>query len=357
MALAPAQQGPSKPDSNEKPSVEELIKRLNSDEYKTRVAATRALSERDDARSAVRKAARSKHLEVSKRAKLILGKLEERASKQRMERLLARIKNGQVDEFVDQMVFLEQYLDERIWRAVLDLADRIVAKVREEKKQRLLRVFIPGVDRSRDKLPYRIENFDKSSPNTAFLGQMGLARRLADPHGINRCVIVSQGLVQARVGWYGNLIFANGDVTMPKVGSAECSLVVCDGNIQADFVSTSILITTGKVRLKSKGNSIILEDAHEALGLVKFYDVKQSGIEVEQVKDSVAVKKVHKGKPFAEAGVQEGDHILTLDGTKIDSLDVFRRLVRRNAMANNDIVLTVERPGKGKLNITVELTD
>jgi S1-C subfamily serine protease len=90
---------------------------------------------------------------------------------------------------------------------------------------------------------------------------------------------------------------------------------------------------------------------------LKFYDVKQSGIEVQQAKEGVVVKKVHKGKPFAKAGVQEGDRLLALDGTKIDSLDVFRRLVRRNAMANNDIVLTVERPGKGKLNLTVELTD
>jgi hypothetical protein len=49
VVLAPAQESkaPARPSNN--PSVEELIKRLNSDKYKTREAATRALLKRTDA--------------------------------------------------------------------------------------------------------------------------------------------------------------------------------------------------------------------------------------------------------------------------------------------------------------------
>jgi hypothetical protein len=295
-------------------------------------------------------------LEVRLRAERILKEWAARARKKRLQQLPGLIKSGRVDEFVDQMAPLEDYLDDKMWQVILDFACRIVANAN---KQYPCGIPFPPVNANRDRYPDQVAHLNKLVAHPRLLDRRIAALRVTRRETIWRCVIVSQGPVQASQDFTDNIVFANGSVTAPAVGPLKNCIIICDGNIQADFASSCILIATGKVKLGSTagGGCVIIENARKALGLIKFYDVRQAGIEVAKSAKGMVVKKVLKGKPFAEAGICRGDCILALDGARVSSPQVFRRLVRRNAMANKKVVFTVERADKQKLKVTVGLKD
>jgi hypothetical protein len=265
VAFTPAQQGPEKSSPVDKLSVEDLIKRLGSEDYKTRESATGELLKRDDARSALLKAAKSKDPEVSKRAKLIFDKHEERASKGRMKRLLERIKNGQLDEFIDQMVFLEKCVDSQTWLAVLEFADAIVTRAKETPSAKTHAKKEPSPDLGG--LQGRISGFRKTGPGPTFILKESnsdspfVKREIKDRNVLESCTIISQRSIQTGKHTQGSIIFANGDINLNNHISS--SLVICDGSITIrGKAARSILIATGKVKLHDPAHgssSVIIE--------------------------------------------------------------------------------------------------
>ncbi len=352
-ALAAAREG-DPPLPAEKPSVEQLIERLGSADFETRKAATQALLERDDALSALRQALRSEDAEVRRRANQILDEKENRARKLRLERLLTRAKNGEVDAVVDQMVALEDSLDDKTWAALMDFADHIWDKttLRRDlttKEESYSRICFPYPKDLREKW----QKMRKLGPNENLGMQRGAALEVTKKDMIDLSVVVSKGPVQASVIISNSFVFANGDVTTPLIDN---SLIVCDGNIScAKGASNCVLIATGKVARQNEFGCAIIKNAREVPGVLKFYDTRQAGVEVED-KDGLTVKKALDGKPFAKAGFQEGDKVLAIDGAKVDTCQEFRRLIRRNALSDKETVFKLQRADK-TLELTVALQD
>jgi hypothetical protein len=352
VAAVPFLAAPATAPAQQQPSVDQLIERLNSDDFHAREAATRALLEREDALPALRKALRSRHTEVRRRAGEILKSLQAKSSPKRKQRLLARIKDGQVDEFIDQMLAQPDQVDEQTWQALLDLTKRILARAN---KQGGKRIPFPVVGRRRDEavLPEVIDNGD-------IRNRRALANRLTSDCGAVGSVLVSQGPCRFEQRVVQSIVFVNGDLDVISPAGAgligNC-VVFCDGSIETGDVGKSVLIATGPIKITVKHpDAVVIPNARNALGLLKLFDTRQAGVEVEEARAGVVVKAVLDGKPFAKAGVRAGDRVLAIGGKKLANMEQFRRAVRRGAMANEDVALTLERSGR-KLEITVPLTD
>lgn len=78
------------------------------------------------------------------------------------------------------------------------------------------------------------------------------------------------------------------------------------------------------------------------------------GVFIEDSEDGVAVTRVQRGSPAAEAGVRAGDIIISIDGTPIESAEQVIELVRAKA-PGDEITLLLNRPS-GDENVEVELT-
>ena len=78
---------------------------------------------------------------------------------------------------------------------------------------------------------------------------------------------------------------------------------------------------------------------------------EEGGIDLEQFR----VESVVEDKPLAKAGVQAGDVVLAVDAAKPDSVESFRRQLRR-AVAKGEGVLKLRR-GNENLSVTVKFPD
>jgi hypothetical protein len=204
----------------------------------------------------------------------------------------------------------------------------------------------------------------------------GIAARgasLRAEEDLGHSLIASAGGFRAP-GFSRGAIFANGLVQVETLRSA---IVVCDGEVevkksmgqcivvargavkcpQEDFAGC-ILVSASSIQAPkgaARGNEI-RENEQEQLGLIRFFELTQAGVEVEADKGGVRVKRVEDGKPFARAGLKPGDVVLALGGTAADSPEEFRRLVRRKLAEGADAFLKLRRTGK-VLEIAVPLKD
>jgi S1-C subfamily serine protease len=89
---------------------------------------------------------------------------------------------------------------------------------------------------------------------------------------------------------------------------------------------------------------------------VKFYSAAEDGLEATAEKGVVTVSKLDEKKPFAKAGVQNGDVIESINGEKVPSLHELDRLVCRATVASGVAKLKVKRD-KGTEVIEVRLAD
>ena len=128
-------------------------------------------------------------------------------------------------------------------------------------------------------------------------------------------------------------------------------------------IENSVIICGGDVKLAlefpraSAKKSVIQErqrDPLDFLNLVHFFDPAQVGIEVKSMNEGVRVEALAAAKSFAGAGVREGDQIVAVDGVKLDSVEVFRRLLRRRMQESNLIALEIRR-GDKPLRIVVRI--
>jgi S1-C subfamily serine protease len=66
------------------------------------------------------------------------------------------------------------------------------------------------------------------------------------------------------------------------------------------------------------------------------------------------VKKVLEGKPFAKAGVREGDRVLTVNGDEVAGSEAFRKRLRKETVLEKAIKLQLWRGDKA-VEVTVKL--
>jgi S1-C subfamily serine protease len=161
-------------------------------------------------------------------------------------------------------------------------------------------------------------------------------------------------------------VFAGGSVDLSKGLSTGGSVIVCDGDFTVDLLIGCVVIARGDVRCKNRAencriiasgsvnvggkeyerSSQIKQNEPKPLGFVKWFDPADVGVVVESGKDGVRVKKVDETKPFAKAGVKEGDLITVLGGTKAESPDAFRRRLRTAVVMEEELTLELRRDGK-----------
>ncbi len=348
-------------------TIEQLIERLDSEDYETRESVTRELMERDEALPALQKALQSSSLEVRNRAKRIIEKIADRPAKKRVQQLVARMKRGGIDLFVDQLAATQNKIDDATCQAVLELLGEAVATANKKHKKNLI---VPDVNRDRGWRWLGVTYDPDTDPQ--MLGRpIQVDQRLLVPQItkikfnnrpplLTRCLVLCPGQVQS-LDMKESIIFANGSIQGdPRSGgfSVMNCILICDGDIELRNVFNCLVIASGTVKIESiYGDDVLsVQKAQEAFGVIKFYDPKQAGIEVGEAQEGVAVKKVLEGKPFAKAGFKEGDAIIAINGTKVRNAEEFRRLVRRQTACSKEMVFKVGR-GERTLELTVVPTD
>jgi hypothetical protein len=348
--LTPAQEK----EPAEKPSVEQLIQRLTSDDFETREAATRALKERPDALPQLRKALTSDDPELRRRAAEVIEEHQTRDGKRQVRRALSFLKSGEIDTFVDLVTSLEPPLDDEICQAMCALVEAIVDKAN---KGDTAKRALPAVREISEKKPSENLNQKQLGDYHKILVGRLVARDLNKKSQIDRCIIVSKEKVELdEGGWFrNNILFTNGDLIVPLV-PLYTSVIICDGSIKGNpVVAGSIVIARSKANhVTIDGVAVVNHD--QILSLVKFFDPLQLGIEAGETKGGVAVKQLQDGKPFAAAGVREGDLLTAIDGAAVDSPDSFRRLLRARRAAGGEFLLKLRRADATK-EVTVRLTD
>jgi hypothetical protein len=339
-----------------KPSVAELIEQLNSRDFKKREAAARALTERDDALSALRQALESPHAEVRRRAALILDTRGNATRQRILKRVLACIKNGQIDQTLD-LLTAEPDCGDTAWQPLLDLARSVAAKGKEKYDLKFLVPVLLDAAQRRSQDPKRAGLV----PGMTLADRRTVTRGAIARDFIARCEIICGGPLRVKSHFADNIVLVKGDVTVER-SSIVRSFVLCDGNITTnnDASLDSVLIATGTIKVKDPLNKcLIIENADMQIDLrqLRFYGLDQAGVEVAAEKGGLVAKKVLPGKPLAAAGLRAGDRLLALDGTKIKDEAQLRRLLRRRTAFAQKASLTVGRAGKGKLDLTVPPAD
>jgi hypothetical protein len=327
--------------------VAELIKSLDSDDFRIREDATLALMQRPDARPALLVALRSSSAEVRKRARRVLDVFQPELAKRRARQLLNRVKNGEVDQVIEHMVDSSDRVEDAVWAELVRLAERIRARANLEHKKS---VPFPPLGKSRRLATAdKIANLDKDRDLD---GWNALARSVRDRVGVVRCVLVSQGPVHCHEQIAHSLVFANGDVEVrrrdgPGAGSIHDSIVFCDGSVTTADVARCIIIATGTVTIRgaNEGNVVVIQNARDVLGL-KLFNTSQVGIETEESGGRVLVKNLWPDRPFAKAGFRVGDQLTEVNGEKLRTREHFRRLVRHARSVDDSLSISVRRAGR-----------
>jgi hypothetical protein len=342
-------------------SIAGWIEQLGDDDFEVREEATRQLLKRDEALAALRRARQSPDLEVRKRASEILQVFKRRRARRGLDRAVALAKDGQADQVFERLLRWREFDQEQIGgRAVLHLA----WKLAQLEQRRFNKITTPLVR----VLPLR--EFQSRAAGVAKkpfpLGLQIEPKAPLSVLDVSKRILVAPGDVRIRRDSGPGVILAGGSV---DAGLLMLSVIVCDGTFRLSGVmdncvivargavncrdclglSGCLIISGGKVELPKKDFSryiTVKENEATPLGFVKFFEPAQVGIEVVSARAGLLVKAVAKAKPFARAGVQSGDAVLALAGTKVASPDAFRKLLRRTLAEGEDIRLTVGRGGK-----------
>jgi S1-C subfamily serine protease len=312
------------------------------------------------------------------------------------ERVLARGKRfaarGQIDLFVAATAAWKLKADDvRLWEPAADLGRDLIkrahlkgAKGERQDPQRTpssYKDFATFVDRRKPSFKRMNETYIRPDPEKAMPPvfddpEVIQAPGVVGPTGIDGCLILSQGDVQAGFGITDSVVFANGDVTTQNL--LQDVVIVCDGdvtvpgrliasavvvargNITAPSAATVVLIAGGKVEVKNKkallegDPNCILENQSKMLGLT-FFELAQVGLKVKAADKTVAVDAVTARSAAEKAGLKPGDVVVEANGKKPTDAESLRRLLR-DALAVGDATIKVQR-GTDALTLKLVLPD
>jgi hypothetical protein len=362
---------------NTPPAVADLIRQLMSPRETEREAASRQLLEREDALPALRGARNGTNADLAREAERILAVWKGRLRERLIERAARYARKGKVDCMVDALVLAGPTNDDdRCWNIAGEAGWKIVDLTQKQFPD------LPSVDG--EGLPKRDWSASRKRRPKEVLGpeavvSSGLKRRppwaLVCAESIDAqllCVstyLLSSGpiglrsdLRPSRAGTTSTFVFC-GD-TINSVTSLVNSVVVCDGDIKVDSSVGTIVIARGSIQckmifnsiaiaggsihtsrdLKAIQESVVRSDTDKYLDFVSFVEPIQIGLELREPTGKVRVYQVVEGTPAAKAGLQRGDILLAVDGTAADSIELFRRLLRRISVQDEGVV-RVQREG------------
>jgi hypothetical protein len=369
-------------------SVAELIEQLGSDRFEEREAATQQLFKHQDAAAALRQALKPPDAEVNKRAAAILKEFDQ-------AELVALVKNGEVDLLIERLVHLPEGADEdAAWQAVLNLVSRLLDREKkdfgktgfevDDKAQFLESRHVDRVwKRSRPPI-LDLGKFERDSQPKRYAGA-----HVRVPENDRGCRLVRAEEVTLEDGRGSSLIVSSGPVRTkhdPGLGNGHLtSVIIAGGSVEVDIVHTSVIVCGGDLtihhglngclvlaqgKVKSEhlphsmincvvvsagtvdlpedevGNCIIKAKEPQLLGLVKFFELAAVGVEVTSSKAGVQVKKVTESGPYGRAGLRADDRLLAIDEQKVDSPELFRRVLCRKHALGESLTLHVLRDGK-----------
>ncbi len=365
--------------------VVQLIQQLGDKRPAVREAATRRLLQMEDAAPALRAAVKSPDLEIARRAALILEEWDRRPAERAFARLKAYARNRQVDQAVELFVWRSKWEDEKAcWQVLTGLAADLIERGRKE-----FGAVVPPPEEW-----LAAGDFDRylKATRAPFLaGSRVMPAKVRRGQGVGfvlrgKDVVVEGSEKAALVACVGSLrmgasnvsvIYATGPVELDGVST---SLLVCDGDLKlrtignslvlvrgdvycGDSISNSLVIMTGRLHLRKytlegrlgdkvlwrkpasaevRKDAKVCERQADLLGLVKFFETAQAGIEIEAAKGGVHVKAVDATKPFTKAGLRAGDVITAVDGQASPDPEVFRRQLR-SALAREGFMIQVTR--------------
>jgi hypothetical protein len=287
-----------------------------------------------------------------------------------------KAKRGEIDQFIDLMVAKREYVDEKCWEEALKLA-KLIAESASTAGER--EVGVPKVDYL--KLP--LLSHDLSTKDYVSEKRI-LVENLSASRQISKCFIISNNTVQTDSYLGECVVFING--TLKTRNQVSNCMIYCDGDVElSSYVSDSIIVTTGEVKLNnqitgsivqakgirsregySENNSYINLDRIDVgrsagdkvrkesgpLGLLKLFDLAQTGIVAEKAKDGVRIAKVLKGNLFDREKFKEGDIFVAIDAMKIRSTEDLIKQLRKKAAGETSAV-EVQR-GDTVITITVK---
>jgi hypothetical protein len=325
----------------EKRSTDELLSLLASEDFDLRQAAAEELSQREDAFLPLHHAQRSTDAEVRRLAAECLGRLRETLKRKALDSLEILAKNGEVDLFIDRFVALRSDLRHEDWQTGLDLARNLVERARRATKTDLKFPDCPFIT---------FQTVHREATPSGFCERRVAATAVPPGDNISRSFSVTRESVVMGDFISRSIVFTTGPVRVlndDNLANIRDSVVFCDGNIETDNVYNSFVIASGHVKVNRPViESVVIQKDHDALGFVKPFALEKAGVTVRSVDCGLEVTQVADGKPFARAGLRRGDLVLSVDEEKPNSAEEFRKLVRRNALPFKITALTVLRKGE-----------
>ena len=378
------------------PTVDELIRRLGSDDPAERDSATKALAGREEARPALEIALGSRDAEVVRRAKQILAQFRARRLGLALDALPALAEKRQIDSMVDLLTAdLDRNLDAKHWNLIVDVVQtlldleektygsvprpidlkdkkpRRIGMSRTEVETALARGYVRAAPCLNDQslelkrpLPLLVRCHQLDGSKLEFCGTaicsgpqrvVGIfaggsilwgGGPVTDITTIGGSVIVSDGDVNA-VGITQSLVIARGSVSAVHVFR---STILCGGPMEIkQHIKESTLASVKVIRPPAPENiqkSTLKEKQADSLRFVRFFELEDAGIEAKDAKGGVEVTTTFAGKRLSTAGIKTGDLILSVNQDAIKSVDSLRRLLRKQIVLGDSFSLQVHRAGK-----------
>jgi PDZ domain len=171
--------------------------------------------------------------------------------------------------------------------------------------------------------------------------------------GVQKCVVLASGDLEVDWKMTGAVVVCRGNIRYRfGEGGKESSLVKAGGAVED--VRAAKLAAQGKAIPPPDAKRVFAKDAN-LLG-VKFYTSAEDGVEVSVEKNVVTVVKLDATKPFAKAGVKEGDIVEAVNAEKVGSQHELDRLLVRATVASGIAKLKVQRRD-GSAVVEVKLAD
>jgi hypothetical protein len=172
---------------------------------------------------------------------------------------------------------------------------------------------------------------------------------VAEFHGLDNCLVISSGCVSVTRTIWSSAVVCRGDMECVLEARAHGGFVWAGGKI------TDVNpVAKGRKKAEEVGS---VEKDDKLLGM-KFYSCTEDGLTAtaDAKAKTVTVSKLDAQKPFAKAGVKEGDVIESINGERVPTLHELDRLLCRATVASGVAKLTLKRGDKSEL-IEVKLAD
>ena len=332
-----------------KETIYKLIKDLGSKDFKVRDHATKRLLEIEEAAPALQEAAKSEDAEVAQRAKAILDRFAIRKRERNTRFSLDRI-NGHgfgFEAFIDRMVEDKNFSTQEHWGDVITLTKQIMSKTTKTRRRG---VYIP-IENGANYPIKRATNITKRSEAEKHR-ILGPSLRSEVP--ITSSLVLSSGrIATVEAPAFGSILLSGGNVAIDGPVT-DCLIIASQEVAISGPVENSIIIAGGTIRMAAPASHTeILQKQPIVFDLIRFFAPALIGLEIGEKNGKVIIHKVVPGKPFAHAGIQTGDGVVSINGAPIKKLaDCHTSL--RQSLVRKEAKLIVQR-GESLITVVVPM--